>query len=234
MTCASCAARIERKLNKLEGVEAAVNFATEEATVSFDPERISVADLVAAVEAAGYGASPPGAALGGEDTTRALRLRLLVAAVLTAPLAALAMIPPLQFGGWEWLAFLLATPVVLWSGWRFHRAAALNLHHGAATMDTLVSIGTLAAWAWSLVALLVFADAHTYFEVGAVITTLILLGRYFEARARRRSSEAIRALIELGAKEARVPSRRRRGARAPRRAAGRRPLHRAAGREDRH
>jgi Cu+-exporting ATPase len=204
MTCASCAARIERKLNRLEGVEAAVNFATEEAAVSFDPEHISVADLVAAVEAAGYGASLSTTAVESEDATRALRLRLLVAAVLTAPLAALAMIPPLQFGGWEWLAFVLATPVVLWSGWRFHRAAALNLRHGAATMDTLISIGTLAAWAWSLVALLAFPDAHTYFEVGAVITTLILLGRDFEARARRRSSEAIRALIELGAKEARV------------------------------
>jgi len=114
------------------------------------------------------------------------------------------MIPPVQFGGWEWLAFVLATPVILWSGWRFHRAAALNLRHGAATMDTLVSIGTLAAWVWSLVALLAFSDAHTYFEVGAVITTLILLGRYFEARAARRSSEAIRALLGLGAKEARV------------------------------
>jgi Cu+-exporting ATPase len=124
MTYASCAARIERKLNKLEGVEAAGNFATEEATVTFDPGRVSLVELVGAVEAAGYGASLPGTTREGEDTTRALRLRLLVAAVLTAPLAALAMIPPLQFGGWEWLAFLLATPVVLWSGWRFHRAAA--------------------------------------------------------------------------------------------------------------
>jgi Cu+-exporting ATPase len=204
MTCASCAARIERKLNRLEGVEAAVNFATEEAAVSFDPTRVSVADLFAAVEAAGYGAALPAGAAETEDATRALRLRLLAAAALTVPLAALAMTPPLQFGAWEWLAFALATPVVLWSGWRFHRAAALNLRHRAATMDTLISIGTLAAWGWSFVALLAFADAHTYFEVAAVITTLILLGRYFEARARRRSSEAIRALLELGAKEARV------------------------------
>src|SRR5207249_1307432 len=139
-----------------------------------------------------------GASLGAdgaetEDATRQLRLRLIVAAVLTAPLTALAMIPPLQFDGWEWLALALATPVVLWSGWRFHRAAALNLRHGAATMDTLISIGTLAAWGWSLVALLAFPDAHTYFEVGAVITTLILLGRYFEARARRRSSAGARS-----------------------------------------
>jgi Cu+-exporting ATPase len=204
MTCASCAARIERKLNRLEGVEAAVNFATEEATVTFDPTRASVMDLIGAVEAAGYGASPAAAGAEGEDVARSLRLRLLVAAVLTAPLAALAMLPPLQFRGWEWLAFVLATPVVLWSGWRFHRTAALNLRHGVATMDTLISIGTLAAWAWSLVAVLAFAGAHTYFEVGAVITTLILLGRYFEARARRHFGEAIRALLELGAKEARV------------------------------
>ena len=125
-------------------------------------------------------------------------------AVLTAPLAMLAMVPPLQFGGWEWVAFALATPVVLWAGWPFHRAAAQNARHFAATMDTLISVGTLAAWAWSTVVLLGGIDAHTYFEVGAVITTLILLGRYLEARARRRSGEAIRALLELGAKDARV------------------------------
>ena len=204
MTCASCAARIEGKLNRLESVEAAVNFATEEATVSFDPARASVADLVAAVEAAGYGAALRAAAGEVEDGSRPLQLRLLAAAALTAPLAALAMIPSLQFGGWEWLALALATPVVLWSGWRLHRAAALGLRHGAATMDTLISIGTLAAWTWSLVAVLAFPDAHTYFEVAAVVTTLILLGRYFEAQARSRSGEAIRALLELGAKEARV------------------------------
>jgi Cu+-exporting ATPase len=131
-------------------------------------------------------------------------VRLLVAAALTAPLTALAMIPPLQFEGWEWVAFALATPVVLWAGFGFHRAAALNARHLAATMDTLISIGTLAAWAWSVVALVLLDDAHTYFEVAAVITTLILVGRYLEARARRRSSAAIRALLELGAKEARV------------------------------
>ncbi len=202
MTCASCATRIERKLNKLEGVEAAVNYATEEATVDYDPRRIGVDDLIGAVEAAGYGAALPG--MGEEEPTSGLRLRLVVAAVLTAPLAALALIPPLQFAGWEWVALALATPVVLWSGFRFHRAAALNLRHGAATMDTLISLGTLAALSWSLVALLFFSDPETYFEVGAVTTTLVLLGRYFEARARRRSSAAIRALLELGAKDARL------------------------------
>jgi Cu+-exporting ATPase len=205
MTCAACAARIERRLNKLEGVEAAVNYATEQATVSYDPARVSLDDLVAAVEAAGYEATLPAQRQADEEAAlRRLAARLAVAASLSAPLVVLAMAPPLQFPGWEWLALALSTPVVLWSGFRFHRAAAVNLRHGTATMDTLISIGTLAAWAWSLVALLAVPDAHTYFEVGAVITTLILLGRYLEARARRRSGEAIRRLLELGAKEARV------------------------------
>ena len=114
------------------------------------------------------------------------------------------MVTPLQFDGWEWVAFALSTPVVLWAGWPFHRAAFVNARHGAATMDTLISVGTLAAWGWSTVVLVGGLDADTYFEVGAVITTLILLGRYLEARARRRSGEAIRALLELGAKEAHV------------------------------
>ncbi len=201
MTCASCAARIERKLNKLEGVEATVNYATEQASVAYDPEHVTLADLVVAVEAAGYGVRR-GAEAGASDET--IRLRLVVATVLTAPLTVIAMIGPLHFSGWEWVALALATPVVLWSGWQFHRSAALNARHLTATMDTLISIGTLAAWAWSTVALAAFEDAHTYFEVGAVITTLILLGRFLEARARRRSSEAIRALLELGAKEARL------------------------------
>jgi Cu+-exporting ATPase len=205
MTCASCAARIERKLNKLEGVQAAVNYATEEATVHYDPRRVDLDDLIRAVEAIGYGAAiPVRRERADEDATSALRLRLVVAVVITAPLTALALIPPLQFAGWEWVALALATPVVLWSGFRFHRAAALNLRHGAATMDTLISLGTLAALSWSLVALLFFSDPETYFEVGAVTTTLVLLGRYFEARARRRSGAAIRALLELGAKEARL------------------------------
>jgi Cu+-exporting ATPase len=205
MTCAACAARIERKLNKLDGVEAAVNFATEEASVSFDRASVRVEDLIATVEATGYGAALPTAVARDDGAAlRRLRTRLVIAAGLSLPLVALAMVTPLQFDGWEWVAFALATPVVLWAGWPFHRAAALNARHGAATMDTLISIGTLAAWTWSFVVLGAGLDEHSYFEVGAVITTLILLGRYFEARARRRSGEAIRALLELGAKEARV------------------------------
>jgi P-type Cu+ transporter len=204
MTCAACANRIERKLNKLEGVEASVNYATEQAAVRYDADRVVLADLIGAVEAAGYHARLASDAGEAEDRAAALRTRLLVAAALTAPLTALAMIPPLQFDGWEWVAFALATPVVLWAGFGFHRAAVLNARHLAATMDTLISIGTLAAWAWSVVALVLLDDAHTYFEVAAVITTLILVGRYLEARARRRSGAAIRALLELGSKEARV------------------------------
>jgi Cu+-exporting ATPase len=204
MTCASCAARIERKLNKLEGVDATVNYATEAAAVSFDPSAVSVDDLIATVEAIGYHAALPGDVAEGRDAALAVRTRLAVAAVLTAPLVALAMAPPLRFEGWEWLALALSTPVVVWAGAAFHRAALLNARHFAATMDTLISVGTLAAWTWSTVVLVGGIDAHTYFEVAAVITTLILLGRWLELRARGRSSEAIRALLELGAKEARV------------------------------
>ncbi len=203
MTCASCATRIERKLNKLDGVEATVNYATDQAAVTYDPSAVTVDDLVAAVEAAGYHAALLGDAV-ATDRAGPLRLRLVIAAVLSVPLALLAMVPPLQFDGWEWVAFALATPVVLWAGWSFHRAALLNARHGAATMDTLISVGTLAAWGWSTVVLVAGIDAHTYFEVAGVITTLILLGRYLEARARSRSGEAIRALLELGAKDARV------------------------------
>ena len=210
MTCASCASRIERKLNKLDGVGATVNYATEQATISFDPVRADLAALVAAVESVGYTAAVP---RGATDSTqpddakasqRTVLRRLVFAAVLTVPLVLIAMIPPLMFDGWEWVALALATPVVVWSGWPFHRAAALNARHLAATMDTLISIGTLAALGWSATVLVAGLDADTYFEVGAVITTLILLGRWFEVRARRSSSEAIRALLELGAKEARV------------------------------
>ena len=204
MTCAACANRIERKLNRLEGVEASVNYATEQAAVRYDAGRVALADLLGAVEAAGYHARLAADEGEADDRAALLRLRLLVAAALTAPLTVLAMIPPLRFDGWEWAAFALATPVVLWAGSGFHRAALRNARHRSATMDTLVSIGTLAAWVWSIVALLVLDDADTYFEVAAVITTLILLGRYLEARARRRSSAAIRALLELGAKEAHV------------------------------
>ena len=204
MTCAACANRIERKLNKLDGVEASVNYATEQATVRFDPGRVTVPELVGAVEAAGYHAALASETREVVDRVDVVRRRLVVAAALSAPLVVLAMVTPLQFVGWEWLALALATPVVFWAGFDFHRAALVNARHGAVTMDTLISIGTLAAWGWSVAALLLVGDADVYFEVAAVITTLILLGRYLEARARNRSSAAIRSLLELGAKEARV------------------------------
>ncbi len=203
MTCASCAARIEQRLNRLDSVDATVNYATEAASVAFDPASVTVDDLVAAVEAIGYGAVPHGDAPSAAATDTVAR-RLAVAAALTAPLVLLTMVEPLRFGGWEWLALAASTPVVLWCGAGFHRAALRNARHLAATMDTLVSLGTLAAWGWSTVVLLGGLDEHTYFEVAAVITTLILLGRWLELRARGRSSEAIRALAELGARDARV------------------------------
>ena len=205
MTCASCASRIERALNKVEGVEATVNFATETASVSYDAAVVSPDRLIAAVERVGYKAQTR-----EEDEGHAAHdhgappARLLAALVLSLPLVLLAMIPPLQFSGWEWVSLALATPVVFWSGAEFHRAALTNARHGAATMDTLVSIGTLAAWGWSAVILVGGFEADGYFEVAAVITALILLGRFFEARAKRQSGAAIRALLELGAKEARV------------------------------
>jgi Cu+-exporting ATPase len=208
MTCASCAARIERKLNKLDGVEATVNYATEEAAVSYDPLSVDPAALVRAVEATGYSAAFPRTQLDAEQAaeseTRRLHTRLVVATLLSAPLVVLVLAPPVHFGGWEWLALALSAPVVLWAGWPFHRAAALNARHAAATMDTLISIGTLAAFLWSAAVLIGGLGPDTYFEVGAVTTTLVLLGRYLEARARRRSGAAIRKLLELGAKEARV------------------------------
>jgi len=226
MTCASCAVRIEKKLNRLEGVSATVNFATETATVEFDPAVASPDALVGAVEAAGYRAALPAPA--GEerddardDPVRDLRIRLAVSAALSLPVLLMAMIPPLQFEYWQWLSLQLATPVVLWGGWPFHRAALLNLRHGTATMDTLISLGTMAAWAWSVVALFFLGagepgmkmdfslslggrEAEIYLEVAVVVTTLILLGRFLETRAKRRAGEAIRALLELGAKEATV------------------------------
>ena len=201
MTCASCAARVERSLNRLDGVEATVNYATERATVTYDPHAVSEQRLAAAVEAAGYHAllpadPEPPAGDGG-------RRRLIAAAALSVPVAAIAMLPPLQFAGWEWVAFALTTPVVLWAGLPFHRAAWRSLRHGTATMDTLVSIGTLAAWAWSTAAL-VRGDGELYFEVAAVVTTLILAGRYLEGRAKRRAGAALRARLELGAKDVTV------------------------------
>jgi Cu+-exporting ATPase len=195
MTCASCAARIEKQLNQLDSVEASVNLATEQASVRYDRARVSVDDLFRAVESAGYRASTTARSeTDPRDTTAA---RLLVAAGLTAPIVVLAMVGALQFSGWEWFAFALATPVVFWAGWAFHMTAARNLRHRLVTMDTLISLGTLAAWTWSVVALLALEDADTYFEVAAVITTLILLGRFFESRARLRSGEALRALAKL-------------------------------------
>ena len=223
MTCASCANRIERKLNKLDGVSASVNYATEKATVDYDPAAVEPSALVGAVEAAGYRAVLPADepdAPAERDETAALRFRLILSALLSLPVLLVSMIPALQFDNWQWLALNAATPVVLWGAWPFHRAAWANLRHGAATMDTLISLGTLAAWLWSLYAL-VFGDAgmagmrmsfdlipeqgeganHIYLETAAVVTTFILAGRYFEARAKRSAGAALKALLELGAKD---------------------------------
>jgi P-type Cu+ transporter len=224
MTCASCASRIERKLNKLDGVTATVNYATEKASVSYDATAVEPEQLVAAVEAAGYSAALPATETEDEqakvDETRPLLLRVLASALLSLPVLLVSMIPALQFDRWQWLVLQLATPVVLWAAWPFHRAAWTNLKHGAATMDTLVSLGVLAAWLWSLYALFL-GDAgaegmrmkfellpklgrgtnEIYLETAAVVTTFILAGRYFEARAKRRAGSALKALLELGAKD---------------------------------
>jgi Cu+-exporting ATPase len=226
MTCASCANRIERRLNKLDGVSAAVNYATEKATVEFDADAVTTDELLEAVESAGYSATLPAAEPVAEpeeaDETAPLRLRLIASAVLSLPVLLLSMIPALQFDNWQWLALQLATPVVLWGAWPFHRAAWANLRHATATMDTLVSLGVLAAWLWSLYALFL-GDAgmpdmrmqieliprggggdEIYLETAAVVTTFILAGRYFEARAKRRAGAALKALLELGAKDVAV------------------------------
>ena len=230
MTCASCANRIERKLNKLDGVSASVNYATEKATVDFDAAAVAPEQLVEAVEAAGYQAvlptdGPSGSASSDEpvDETAPLRRRLVISAVLMVPALLLSMIPALQFDNWQWLVLQLATPVVLWGAWPFHRAAWANLKHATATMDTLISVGVLAAWGWSLYALFL-GDAgdpgmrmefdlipdtaggthEIYLEVGAAVTVFILAGRYFEARAKRRAGAALKALLELGAKDVAV------------------------------
>ncbi|MFG1924249.1 heavy metal translocating P-type ATPase [Cryptosporangium sp. NPDC048952] len=203
MTCASCAARVERKLNKLGGVVASVNYATEKASVQF-PESLTPADLVAQVEAAGYTAAftPPPA----ED----LRPRLATALVLTVPVILLAMVPAWQFAGWQWVSLVLATPVVLFGGWPFHRAAFVNLRHGATTMDTLISLGTLAAFLWSVWALVSGSAGNSmhgtpiYLETAAGVTAFLLAGRYAEARAKRRAADALRALLALGAKDVAV------------------------------
>jgi P-type Cu+ transporter len=225
MTCASCANRVERRLNKLDGVTAAVNYATETASVTYDPA-VAVEQLVGAVEAAGYGAAVPAgapeaeAAPSEDDAAAGLRRRLVLSALLAVPVLAMSMIPALQFDNWQWLSLQLATPVVLWGAWPFHRAAWQNLKHATATMDTLISVGTIAAWLWSLYALFL-GDAGTngmrmpfdlipssgaganeiYLETAAIVTTFILAGRYFEARAKRRAGAALKALLELGAKD---------------------------------
>jgi Cu+-exporting ATPase len=223
MTCASCASRIERKLNKLDGVSATVNYATEKARVEFDADAVTPEALVAAVEAVGYGATLPRneeTAAPEVDETLPLRNRLLASAVLSLPLLLISMVPQLQFNHWQWLALQLATPVVIWGAWPFHRAAWANLKHAAATMDTLVSLGVIAAYLWSLYALFlgdagadnmrmhfnlipkVGAGANEiYLETAAVVTTFILAGRYFESRAKRRAGAALTALLEMGAKD---------------------------------
>jgi Cu+-exporting ATPase len=212
MTCASCAARVEKTLNRLEGVEATVNFATEQATVHCDSPK-PTAELIAAVESAGYGArvAAPAHEHHGEgghehhdEPLRVLTRRLVLAVVFSVPVALFAMVSALRFADWEWVALALTTPVVFYAGIGFHRVAVKSARHLTATMDTLISLGTIAAWLWSTVVLVGGLRTDTYFEVAAVVTTLILLGRYLEARAKGRSSEAIRKLLELGAKEARV------------------------------
>jgi Cu+-exporting ATPase len=224
MTCASCAARIEKRLNRLDGIQASVNFATEQATVAV-PAGYDLDLLISEVVKTGYTARVPEPAR-GEDATApdaelvSLRRRLIVAAALTVPVAAVSMIPALHFAFWPWAVALIATPVVVWSAWPFHRAAAINARHGAATMDTLVSLGVVAAYVWSLYVLIASAGAGAvtgsavpggtdatadlYFEVACVVTTFVLAGRFFETRARRRTTSALRALLQLGAKSVTV------------------------------
>jgi Cu+-exporting ATPase len=233
MTCASCANRIEKKLNKLDGVTATVNYATEKARVTFPPT-LSPGDLVSTVEQAGYQAAlqaSKGSVDNGrsmeadatDDPARSLRQRLLISAVLSIPVIAMAMIPALQFTYWQWLSLTLAAPVVMWGAWPFHTAAWTNLRHGTSTMDTLISMGTLAALGWSLYALFfgtagmtgmthpfeltvsrTDGAANIYLEAASGVTTFILAGRYFEARSKRRAGAALRALLELGAKQVAV------------------------------
>ena len=232
MTCASCANRIERKLNKLDGVSASVNYATERASVTYAAP-VTTDDLLATVEAAGYAATlpaPRGAGGASQEPDRAadpeltaLRQRLVVAALLSAPVIAMGMVPALQFQHWQWLSLTLAAPVAVWGAWPFHRAALRNARHGATTMDTLVSVGVTAAFAWSLVALFfgtagepgmthgftLVADRsagldNIYLEAAAGVTTFLLAGRFFEKRAKREAGAALRALMDLGAVEVSV------------------------------
>jgi P-type Cu+ transporter len=253
MTCASCAMRIEKKLNKLDGVTATVNYATEQASATFDADVVQPSDLVSVIAGIGYGATlvaqptpdenprAGNALLEGEEAEEgdvdeiagalrdpsfdphleSLRQRLLISTLLSVPVLVLSMIPGLQFENWQWLALTLASPVVVWGGWPFHRAAAMNLRHRATTMDTLISVGTLAAYLWSLYALF-FGMAgmagmqmgfeltlrrdssaeHLYLEVASTVIVFLLAGRYFEARAKKQSGSALRALLNLGAKSA--------------------------------
>ncbi|MET7490862.1 HAD-IC family P-type ATPase, partial [Streptomyces sp900116325] len=233
MTCASCAARIEKKLNRMDGVTATVNYATERAKVSYRDEGTSVQDLIATVEKTGYTARKPAPPVrteestpGGEgeaDALRPLRQRLLTAVVLAVPVIAMAMIPALQFTYWQWLSLALTAPVITYAAWPFHRAAWANARHGAATMDTLISVGTSAAFLWSVWALF-FGTAgmagmthpfeltigrsdgagNIYLEAAAGVTAFILAGRWFEARSKRKAGAALKALLELGAKEVTV------------------------------
>jgi Cu+-exporting ATPase len=232
MTCASCAARIEKKLNKLGGVVATVNYATDKAKVTY-PDSVAAADLIATVEAAGYTATMPAPAPSGidaadvnepgSDEAGSLRQRLIVSMLLTVPVVLLAMVPPLQFSNWQWASLTLASPVVVWGALPFHQAARTNARHGAATMDTLISIGVAAAFLWSVWALFVGDAGMTgmrmqftllpergagtneiYLEVASAVTVFILAGRYFEARAKKRSGAALRALLDLGAKDVAV------------------------------
>ena len=228
MTCASCAARIEKKLNRMPGVQASVNFATEKAHVVL-PDGTGVDDAIATVQATGYTAqlpAPPAVDPAGEvedPELASLRQRLIVSAVLTLPVVLMAMITPLQFDNWQWLSLTLASPVIVWGAWPFHQAAWVNARHGAATMDTLISLGVLAAFGWSLYALF-FGEAgmtgmrmsfslipergsgagEIYLEVATAVTVFILAGRYVEAKAKRRSGAALRALLDMGAKDVAV------------------------------
>ena len=203
MTCASCAARIERKLNGLDGVSAAVNFATETARVTF-PATVTAEDLVSAVERAGYTALLAAARRDEPAGTALSRIRLPLALVLAVPVVLLGMVPAWQFRDWQWVSLALASPVAVWGAWPFHRAALAGARHGAATMDTLISVGVTAAYLWSLYALVSGGEGETYLEVAAGVTALVLLGRWLEARARRRSGAALRALLSLGAKDVAV------------------------------
>lgn len=207
MSCASCAARVERGLNQIDGVSASVNFAVEQAHVEHDPS-VSPEDLVRAVESAGYQASVIDHGGGHEHAdhdlpAEVLRSRLIVSAVLAVPVLALSMVMAWQFGGWQWLALALTTPIVVWGGYPFHAAALRSARHGTSTMDTLVSLGTLSAYLWSVLAVLT-GTGHVYFEVAAAVTVFLLAGRYAEAKAKRSAGAALRALLSLGAKDATV------------------------------